>query len=146
MHCPQCGKKGKAVDLLTVKALLARSLMDLTSKSYRFCAQADCSVVYFATDGSQVLYEEDVRERVFQKHPEDPDVFVCYCFRYTVGAIHGEVQRTGQSTAPDEISAGVKAGKCGCEVRNPQGSCCLGNVRSVVKRAQADAPLSVVGS
>jgi hypothetical protein len=34
----------------------------------------------------------------------------------------------------EEIKAGIKTGQCACDIRNPQGSCCLGNVSAVVKR------------
>jgi hypothetical protein len=30
----------------------------------------------------------------------------------------------------DDIKAGIKAGQCACDLRNPQGTCCLGNVRA----------------
>ncbi|HEV2197528.1 MAG TPA: DUF998 domain-containing protein [Candidatus Acidoferrum sp.] len=49
-----------------------------------------------------------------------------------------EVDATGDCRIPQRISAEVKAGNCACEVRNPQGSCCLGNVTAVVKRLKAD--------
>ncbi len=140
-HCSECGGKGKSVDLITIKAMLARSLLDIEGKTYRFCPTADCPVVYYGVDSPQVFYESDLRERVYQKHPTDPDVFVCYCFRYKVGDIQAEVAATGTSTAPEQISAGVKAEKCGCDVRNPQGSCCLGNVRGVIKRALQAQPV-----
>jgi hypothetical protein len=45
----------------------------------------------------------------------------------------------GSSTAADRITALVKADRCACEVRNPQGTCCLGNVTAAV-RIVADAP------
>lgn len=138
-RCPRCGRKGKPVDLITVKAMLARSLLEVGGRSYRFCPWPDCPVVYFASDSPQVFSEEDLRVRVFQKHPHDPDVLVCYCFRYTVAAIQEEVRRAGQSTAAEVIRAGVQAGLCACEIRNPQGRCCLGNVRAVVKQARAQA-------
>ncbi len=142
-RCPECGGKGKSVDLITVKALLARSLLEIEGQAYRFCPNADCPVVYYGVDVPQVFYEADLRERVFQKHPTDPDVFVCYCFGYRVGDVEAEVKATGTSAAPERITAGVKAQKCACEVRNPQGSCCLGNVRSVIKRVLEEMPAPV---
>lgn len=38
-------------------------------------------------------------------------------------------------TIPQRITAEVKAGNCACEIRNSQGSCCLGNVTAAVNRA-----------
>jgi hypothetical protein len=46
-----------------------------------------------------------------------------------------EIRATGKCTIPQRITAEVKAGNCACEIRNPQRSCCLGNVNVAVKRA-----------
>lgn len=136
-HCPVCGKRGKKVDTQTVKAMLSVSLEEIRPVSYRFCRTETCSVVYFAEDGAQVFGETALREQVHQKHLDEDDVFACYCFRHTPGTIREEIMTTGESTAVARINAGIKAGQCACEVRNPQGSCCLGNVTATVKRIQA---------
>ncbi len=132
-HCPECGAKGRKMDTQTVKALLAVSLRTIREVGYRFCATESCPVVYFSQDGEQRFTEADLRERVHQKHPLEPDVFVCYCFRHTPGSIRLELERTGATTALEDIKTGIQAGQCACEIRNPQGSCCLGNVSNVVK-------------
>jgi hypothetical protein len=137
VSCPHCQRAGKPVTPLTLKALLAVPLTDVRETDYRFCRTPTCPVVYYSVDGEQRFSEEDVRERVHQKHPHDDDVFVCYCFRHTPGSIKGELSATGQSTVVATITAGIHGGHCACDVRNPQGSCCLGNVRAVVQRLQA---------
>ncbi|MBZ0308379.1 MAG: hypothetical protein K8I82_20100 [Anaerolineae bacterium] len=131
--CPSCHQKGKKVDTATLKAMLAMSLREVRSTTYFFCPTADCLVVYFSEDQSQVFTTAQIRERVFQKEPGADDVFVCYCFRHTVGSIRREIVETGQSTAVDNINTGIAAGQCACDWRNPQGTCCLGNVRNLVK-------------
>jgi hypothetical protein len=50
-----------------------------------------------------------------------------------MGSIRAELVRTGSSTVVASITAGILAGQCACEIRNPQGNCCLGNVREVVQ-------------
>lgn len=47
---------------------------------------------------------------------------------------HAGLEANGRSAVVADISAGIKAGPCACDLRNPQGSCCLGNVRGVVER------------
>lgn len=130
-HCPSCGAKGKKVELVTVKAMLGVSLRRLGSRRYRFCRTAGCPVVYFAEDTDEVYHVDEVRERVFQKEPQADDVLVCYCFRHTQGALR-QAGALGQASIVEEIEAGIQAGQCACELRNPQGSCCLGNVRAVM--------------
>jgi len=133
--CPTNQQVGKAVDSLTLKALLAIPLTAVSSiQDYRFCAAPDCPTVYYRVDGQQVFDEAALRELVYQKHSQDDNTLVCYCFQHTVNDIRAEIKRTGKSTAVERITAGIRAGQCACDIRNPQGECCLGNVREVVRR------------
>jgi len=50
-----------------------------------------------------------------------------------------EIRATGRCTVPDRIAAEMKADRCACEIRNPQGSCCFANVTAAVKRELAAA-------
>ena len=125
------------MDGQTVKALLAISLAYVTHEPYLFCRTRDCPVVYFSADGEQTFTADQVRERVYQKEPDAPDVLVCYCFRHTPGSIRGEIEMTGRSTVVEAINVGIQAGQCACDIRNPQGSCCLGNIHALVKHIQA---------
>ena len=137
--CPHCGVRGKLVDTRTLKAMLAVSLVALQPVAYYFCPTVQCPVVYFATGGRQTFTESDLRERVYQKHPDDAAVFVCYCFRHTLGTIRAEGLTTKASAVIEQIKTGIAAGQCACEIRNPQGSCCLGNVSAVVKQTMQEA-------
>lgn len=132
--CPTSGYVGVAVDSVTLKALLAVPLTRLVSGDFRFCPDPDCPTVYFSDDGQQLFAEAELRERVYQKHLKDETVLVCYCFQHTVGNIRSELQLTGTSTVTQSITRGIRAGQCACDLRNPQGSCCLGNVRDLIKR------------
>ena len=136
--CPECGAVGAPVDTQTVKAMLAVSLMAVKPSGYRFCATSDCPVVYYSQDSTQSFHEADLREMVYQKHPLQETVLVCYCFQHTLGAIWAEVAATGSSTIWREIVAGTKSGHCACDIRNPQGACCLGNVGRIVRRMEAE--------
>lgn len=126
--CPTNGKVGRRVDTQIVKAMLNLPLNVLRNVEYCFCSDPNCPTVYYSADGQQVFTEADLRERVYQKHPRDADVFVCYCFRHTLG----EILADGGHIAA-EINQGIKNGQCACDIRNPQGSCCLGNVNALNK-------------
>ena len=131
--CPVCGMKGKSVQRQTVKALLSVSLRELEDVEYLFCKTQTCPVVYFSPNGEQRFTVEQVREPVYQKEPDCDDVFICYCFRHTVGELHAASSET-LTAIVDDINTGINAGQCACDLRNPQGSCCLGNVRELIKR------------
>lgn len=122
--CPTCRQAGKVAETLTLKAMLAVPLTELRAGEYFFCPVASCPTVYFSADGSRCFDESQLRERVYQKHPGEPDALVCYCFRHTVESIQRE-----PTEAVAAVTRGIQAGLCACDIRNPQGSCCLGNVR-----------------
>lgn len=138
-ECPTCGQRGKRVETSTVRALLSVSLMEVQAVEYFFCRTESCPTVYFAGASDQVFTEAHLRQRVHQKHPGEDDVFVCYCFRHTPGTIKQDLVQMGHTEVVEAITAGIEAGKCACDIRNPQGSCCLGNVRGVVQRLAASA-------
>jgi hypothetical protein len=137
-HCPGCGAPGKPVERITLKQMVQPEFLELVNKpGFQFCRSADCDVVYFHPDGD-TLRKPDVRVRVGLKETEDP-VPICYCFGFTERMALEEILATGRCTIPQRITAEIKAGHCACEIRNPQGACCLGNVNAAVKRAQQRA-------
>lgn len=133
-RCPTCGQKGKKVERLTLKAMLEVSLLAVRDVPYLFCRTAACPVVYFSADGTQSFTKAQIRVPVHQKEPNDESVLVCYCFYHSPATLRAEWLRTGASRAKADIAQGIKAGHCACEVRNPQGSCCLGNVQAILER------------
>lgn len=132
--CPTNQKVGKRIHTQTVKAMLALPLTEIHAVQYWFCSDPVCPTVYYSEDGLQTFSEKDLRERVYQKHPNDEGVFVCYCFHHSTRSIRDELLGTGKSLTVENIAAGIQAEQCACDVRNPQGSCCLGNVRRIVKQ------------
>ena len=134
--CARCRQPGRTVERITLKALLApNALARLSSGPYRFCPTPACEVVYFGPDG--IFIREDLMVRVFQKEAAGERT-VCYCFDVTESDLRRELEEGTRPTASERITALVKADRCACEVRNPQGSCCLGNITSVVQDLQGE--------
>lgn len=132
--CPLCLRRGVRVDPITLKALLVpEALRRGIPPAPRFCATRDCPIVYFDAASAVTFREADVSVRVYAKHPEEADVPVCYCFGFSLRMIHEEAKREGASAASQQIRAELKAGHCACEVRNPKGTCCLGDVVAAEK-------------
>ena len=131
--CPRCGQPGRKVARMTLKALLRpEALPRLKSGDYRFCRTSACPYVYYGLGES--FDRKDVLVPVFQKEAEGART-VCYCFAVSEATIHREVETAGVSASAERIEGLVRAGRCACEVRNPQGTCCLGNVFAIVKAA-----------
>ncbi len=131
--CPDCGSAGKAVQMQTVRVMVAISLREVCGQRYLFCVTPACAVVYYEVASGACFTQEQLREPVYQKQPERDDSLICYCFRHTVGAVrNGDNER--QESILADITEGIQAGHCACELRNPQGACCLGNVRGLMRR------------
>jgi hypothetical protein len=132
------------VDVITLKALLSgEGLRRGVPPAPRFCATLGCPVVYFDNAVPIVFEEALVTVTVHAKHPGDGSVPVCYCFGHTPETIRHELASTGRSSASETIAAEVKAGHCACEVKNPKGTCCLGDVSMVERSALLPAAAGV---
>jgi len=128
MVCPVNGARSKQVETLTVKSLLRRLPLGMPNTQYYFCDSSECEVVYFPLDSKAPLfYRGDLTVRVGAKETEEP-IPVCYCFGFTRRDLENEIAETGRSTVADQIRTEVNAGNCACEVKNPSGKCCLGDV------------------
>ena len=135
-RCPRTGTIAPTVDLLTVKALLIETaLRRLRPGPHRFCPEPTCDVVYFDEVGN-VFTKIDVRVSVWQKEAAGEGT-VCYCFGENEADIRTEIERSGTSHAVRRVRDHIDAGRCACEVRNPRGVCCLGDVTQAVERMQA---------
>jgi Zinc binding domain len=140
--CPANGTKGIPVAVGTVKALVtARALSRLAAVEHRFCADPSCDVVYFDAHGG-CFTRRDLQVAVWQKEPAG-DRAICYCFDETEAAIREEIRTIGHSSAVDRVRAHVAAKRCACEVRNPRGACCLGELIAAVERIQCEAGAAV---
>lgn len=136
VSCPVSGTKGKPVELQTVKTLLTeQALARLTPSAHRFCPEPSCAVVYF-DDLGHTYSKRDVRVPVWQKEPFGARM-VCYCFGENESEMRTEIETTGASEAVERVRGHIEAGRCACEVRNPRGVCCLGDLGAAVQRVAA---------
>lgn len=136
--CPSCGKKGRAVKPVTIESLVSETARARSGSSdgFRFCPEPSCDTAYFNPETGGLFVRGDVKVRIGQKETTPPRP-ICYCFGHTLEKIERDVAATGTSAVPDAITAECRKGLDRCEETNPQGACCLGNVRLAVKAAQA---------
>ena len=130
--CPRCGEKGKPVPLATVGAMAKTGVeaVKLSAQEYKICRNRDCPVVYYAREIQIEKSELRVPVNFKERNYEGP---VCYCFNHTVASIRAEITSIGHPTAQAMITQQVKAARCACEVKNPAGTCCLGDVIQAVQ-------------
>lgn len=133
--CPTCREAGRIVEHRTMLQMLKPDLFGgLGNLKFYFCQDPTCPVVYYSSDGVVEFSTNDLRVEVGIKMQGEASAQICYCFGYTEKMIADELQATGQTTIPKKITQLTKTGMCACEVRNPAGVCCLGNVNKTVKR------------
>ena len=133
LRCPASGFEGKAVDWATVAALAAGTVPP--KQEYRLCRDAACEVVYYGSAGA-VLTPSDLNVRPGFK--DGSDGLVCYCFLHRKGDIVRQLAAAGTTDILDTIKQEVEAGTCACEVRNPSGKCCLGEVRDTIRELRQE--------
>jgi hypothetical protein len=132
MACPRCGRLGKGVSLLTLKHQVRPAHLSVVENGpFWFCGSPECPAVYFNAAGV-VLVLNDVRRVPTAKISDNPRL--CYCFGFDTAMVRAEIAATGRCTIPERIRAEMKAGRCACAIRNPQGSCCFAHVTAAVKR------------
>ncbi len=120
-----------------MQALLTeRALQRLSGRDYAFCADVACDVVYFDDAGSRFT-TADLRVPVWQKCASG-ERQICYCFGESEASIRAECETGGTSGAVDRIREHITAGRCACEIRNPRGACCLGDVIAAAARIRAE--------
>jgi hypothetical protein len=138
LSCAECGSTGRSVARQTVLHHVRLELLDQVSEEdYRFCSDPGCTTVYYGNRGMCFLVA-DLREPVTVK-ANGSDRPLCYCFGVTEGHLREEIARTGSSTVSSHISRLIKEGMCACEIRNPAGICCLGQINQAVKNLSGES-------
>jgi hypothetical protein len=125
------------VDLVTVKALLtALAFRKILPGPFHFCADPACDLVYFSA--AQRFRTAEIRVPVWQKEPFGARM-VCYCFGENEADMRREIEATGVSAAASRVREHIAAKRCACEIRNPRGACCLGDVIAAVGRVETSS-------
>jgi len=162
--CPSCGKTGKRVSPVTVRALLkdqygvaiaasdpSRCGTNATGEpgckpasgdaGWRFCDSRACDVAYFGEEGEGAFTRSQLKVAVGVKESEGERP-LCYCFGHSVASIKEALRAKGRSDALEDIRAKMKDPGCFCEKSNPSGSCCLGSVAKGIQIAQEELKMN----
>ncbi|KOS62263.1 (2Fe-2S)-binding protein [Lysinibacillus agricola] len=124
---------GAKFELITIKSMMKPSVLGSINamENHYFCATKDCHVIYFDSCNKEYLLS-DIKVDVHQKN-DSFSTPVCYCFGWTKEKIKHYVENELTPSPLQHIRENIKENRCGCEVNNPQGSCCLGNVTKYIK-------------
>ena len=139
--CPKCNEKAKGVLGKTLEHLLtneAKAKLTSCFDGFYYCKTPSCEVVYFRND--EILTQNDMSVVVGLKEGASPAT-TCYCFDWTKEKIRAELQETGKTNALEDIKAKMENPGCSCEILNPCGGCCLGDVGKAIKEIKAELEL-----
>ncbi len=137
-RCRRCGEKGRTDLRETMESLLKPEALErLVDAPYYFDRTPECAVVYFSNEAGSYFQKDELKVRVGWKETESP-IPLCYCFGHTAESAREEILTTGRSTVAERITAEVQAGNCSCEVKNPSGKCCLGDVNQAIGQIQKE--------
>jgi hypothetical protein len=135
-ECPECGKEGKTLAPLTLRALLKDEFAgQIADADYRFCDAKDCNFVYFGNGQTFSKSQLNVAVGVKETQGKRP---LCYCFGHSVATLKEEIRTKGQSDALQDIRKKMKDPGCACEVKNPSGTCCLGTFAKGIEDAKSE--------
>jgi len=122
--------KASPISALTVKSLVRDHTRVSPGGEYWLCRSQGCDVVYLSDKAT--FRKQDLKVRVGFKEQQDP-IPLCYCFDYTRAEISRDLALHGETDIPERIKEEIQRGFCACEVKNPSGKCCLGDVNRAVK-------------
>ena len=91
--------------------------MALAEKSYYYCDDPACRIIYFDEDDETITIDQ-LRTPVGVKS-DDADATICYCFGVS------KSDAIADPSAKSYVVAQTKNNLCACEARNPFGRCCL---------------------
>jgi len=133
--CTVTGAPGRKVSERTLTHLLREEVLpSAAGRDWFFCPDPDCDVVYFTADG-ETLSKDALTVRVGLKESAPPRP-LCYCFGYDIEDVEREAAASEESAIAAAITEECRQGLDRCEETNPQGSCCLGNVRRAFQEAR----------
>ncbi|MCL6480254.1 MAG: hypothetical protein K6U02_00870 [Firmicutes bacterium] len=125
---------GQKRGIRTVKALVRQLPFRMPPAQYYFCTAPDCDVVYFASDPAAPVFRRgDLLVAVAPSRPQAPDTSATAWHHRgvhlgesrTVESVHGCAEHRGRS----------ESGNCACELKNPSGRCCLGEITQAERKA-----------
>ncbi len=138
--CPTCARNGiectgpRKVPTITVRHLVrSEHHAGLSEGAFYFCPRRQCETVYFDGAGHEIR-KKQLRTKVWCKEAE-VNAPVCYCFSFSAREIVEDARKQEVPRIPLEIRDKIRAGLCACEIKNPRGTCCLGDAAYWVKQA-----------
>lgn len=102
-----------------------------TEAPWRACLSSACPIAYYGA--STTILVTEVSATAHHK-ARAPDPLICFCFEYRISAL--ERSMLGPDSVNPivlEIQSRCREGLGQCQIKNPEGRCCLRNIAQVLK-------------
>ncbi len=139
--CPYCAIPAKSVPPQTPEHLLKEEAKSALAslEGFHYCRTAACDVVYFRED--TILTQKDLKVVVGLKEGASPAT-VCYCFDWTKEKIAAQLREHRKTNASEDIREKMERIGCACDIKNPGGACCLGDIADTIKALKEELGIS----
>jgi bacterioferritin-associated ferredoxin len=133
--CPECGAQGMRVRAGTVKYLLHIMAREkAVDRIYGLCLTPDCSVSWYAQDGSHSFSVDDTDTPIWTKAGAEP-VYACYCNEITRQMVIDAVEKKGLRTLEEIVAHYKGKTQTACAMKNPSGKCCEETFNAMITEA-----------
>jgi len=92
--------------------------------SYFYCASKACPVAYFSETGNIIT------KRKLRTYNDIMGDKLCYCFDIDATQYQSALSGNTADAIRNFVMQKTKSGECACNIRNPNGQCCLASFKS----------------
>ncbi len=122
-QCPKCAKRGKKISLKKMKSHVDDISYIKEHFNYYVCKNSHCEVVYFNIMNEFLTHQ--LNKEVGYKKSSSSDATICYCYNIKKSQLN--------SNTIGYIKTKMEEYPCDCEKRNPYNSCCLNEIKKLLK-------------
>ena len=126
--CPECGKKGHSVKNETMIHHV-KDISKISDGKYSFCNNPECDVVYFKGDNTFTV--DMVNKEIGLKDSSSDQGTICYCYGYPKSELF-------EKNLTDKINIRIDNYGSRCDLRNPNGKCCIDDIKRAQKEKNED--------
>ncbi len=123
-RCPICGSNGNKIKNDTMIHHV-KDISKMGDRGYSFCPNSECDVVYF--HNKETFTTNMINKEIGLKKNSSPKGIICYCYNYPLSELYDEAIIA-------KIKIRIENYGSRCDIRNPNGRCCLKEIRCMQKK------------
>ena len=126
--CPQCRQKGHKVENDTMIHHV-KDISKMGDGGYSYCSNPQCDVVYFRNE--ETFTTRMINKEIGFKYSASEQATVCFCYNYPKSELYDD-------TLIDKINIRIDNYGNRCDIRNPNGKCCIKEIKKMQKEKKEE--------